>query len=165
MHLLSISLLFSLSYLTCAQLYPIAGSTFNVAAAAVISTDVAAYYASQTTAPAYTSARGALATVTATALQEVLYDFDADPFQLAQALFSANSTPTWYPLLPSAVQAYVSSLAAAQASIESKDATITAASATTPSPTASSTAKSGAGHLKTGAANLALVGIIISVMF
>lgn len=67
--------------------------------------------------PAYTSN----ALVVATAIpSSVIQQFDADPTNLFSQL--ATSTPDWFKNLPTSVQAYYSSIGAAEASIISKDA-------------------------------------------
>ena len=62
--------------------------------------------------PAYTSA--------ALELEEAGDDSDS-PLDLAEAFLTADATPTWFTQLPSDLQSYVSSIAAAQATIVAQD--------------------------------------------
>ena len=102
------------------QPFPIVTKSVPTQVVAKISSDYAAYLTSVIAQPAYTSAVKEM--VTASDVPAELVDAaNTNPIELAQAFLTATATPSWYPGLPSDLQAYVSSIANAGATIAAKD--------------------------------------------
>jgi hypothetical protein len=102
--------------------FPIGTKTdFPSSVATKISSDFSSYFSSVHAESAWSSLVPVMQT--ATGLPDDQYRSAAgDPAGLGYMFFTATATPTWYPALPSNLQSFVSSVAAAQASIVNQDA-------------------------------------------
>ncbi|MCJ1392940.1 hypothetical protein MMC18_005812 [Xylographa bjoerkii] len=98
--------------------FPIAGSLIPVTMTATLIAQESSYASSVAAQPSYTSFANSICSATVDEAAATFFaEASCDPFNLANAFFTATATPAWYTQLPSNVQSYVSSLANAEATI------------------------------------------------
>ncbi|KAL2036349.1 hypothetical protein N7G274_010936, partial [Stereocaulon virgatum] len=95
-----------------------AQTTPNPAQVSKAVVDLASYFAALTTEPGYSAAAAVLATAIPS---DVAAQIVNDPVGYVNSVATATAQPTWFTALPTSVQAFYSSVGAAEISIYRKD--------------------------------------------